>query len=178
MDAMKSRIWCGQGNLHFLNDVFLQSKFKRPDCELHCFIHLMTSKHEGWSLRDVLRGLSPISSLLESNSTQSWPADPAVHWPAEQWTHCVGELWTWSWWCLSSPFRNGYLPPRKESNHSWHSLSFHFGSFIGESAKSAQTLKKLQEIEHWWVRAMQFMALLSVGISFTLQECEERSPSF
>lgn len=67
-------VWTRKSTL--LNDFFLQSKFKRLDHELPCFLHLVTAKHEGWSLRDVLRGLPPMSNLLESSSTQSQP-DPA-----------------------------------------------------------------------------------------------------
>lgn len=86
MDAVTSTIWCEwmnllekAGSLLIVNDVFLQSKFKRPDHELHCFVRWMASEHEGWSLRDPLMRLSPISGPLESSSTQPQPADPALH---------------------------------------------------------------------------------------------------
>lgn len=44
----------GPGWEHISRDGFLQSKFKRSDYEHYCFIHLITSNHEAWSLRDVL----------------------------------------------------------------------------------------------------------------------------
>ena len=106
------------GSLPILNDVSLQSKFERLEHEPRCFIDLMMSRHEWWSPRAVLRGLSPISSLVVSSSMQPQPADPALHPPAEQQAGRVGGLWTWSWCCQSSHFANGCLPLREENNHS------------------------------------------------------------
>lgn len=56
MWTMKPTFLCG----------FLKSKFRRSDHEFPCFVHLMTAKYEGSSLRDALMRLLPISTFLES----------------------------------------------------------------------------------------------------------------
>lgn len=52
-DGMKSRLQSRQGNLFLELSKSKQSKFRRPEQELHCYLHLITSYHEGWSLRCV-----------------------------------------------------------------------------------------------------------------------------
>lgn len=147
MDAMKSRIWSIQGNPCFLNNSFLQSKFRRPEQELHCYLHLMTSDHEGWSLRCVKGTIThqEPAGVQFYMATNSRPSPPLSGWVPTVWVDSEQA----NCWCPSRHFKNGcFTPGKKIATANMSELPF--GSLIGESAKSAQTLKNLQDMKQWW----------------------------
>ena len=139
------------------------------------YIWQQHSRRAGWNLRDVFRGVLAISRLLESISTQSWPLDPALR---SQLSHGRA-LWVGSHREAGGVSRVAFPMDVCLLGKKTATAGIHWASILEAALQQVPNHPRCwnsSKRQHWWVSAKPFVALLSVGICSTLQECESRLP--